>query len=128
MKRFFLLMFVVLSVCGAQANQSGFEDEVAHLLNYIEQSDCTFIRNGTSYSSAEARAHIGRKYDHIKSRISSAEQFITYGASRSSITGRAYTVDCAGASMESGRWLGEELERYRRAAAHASPGSDRTRP
>ncbi len=121
MKRLFLFTVLVLSVAAAQANQNRFEDEVAHLLNYIEQSDCTFIRNGTSYSAAEARAHIGRKFDHIKSRISSAEQFITYGASKSSITGKAYSIDCGGVSMESGRWLSEELEAYRKARAAISP-------
>jgi hypothetical protein len=124
MKRFLLFSVLVLSVSAAQANQDRFDDEVAHLLNYIEQSDCTFIRNGTSYSAAEARAHIGRKFGHIKRRISSAEQFITYGASRSSITGTAYKVDCAGVSMESGRWLSEELEAYRKAQAGGSPPTD----
>lgn len=117
----FLMLCLVLPVSGAHGSESGFEDEVAHLLAYIEQSDCTFIRNGKAYASAEARAHIDRKYRAIKSRISSAEQFITYGASTSSITGETYRVDCGGASMASGDWLRGELEAYRKGSADASP-------
>lgn len=116
------LLFLMFLVPGAYANENVFEEEVAHLLAYVEESGCTFTRNGKIYSSVEARAHIDRKYKHIKKRISSTEQFITYGASKSSITGKKYTVDCDGEVVPSGQWLKKELTLLRKQRSSASTG------
>lgn len=126
MKRLYVILFLLLFVPEAFGNDPAFEEEVAHLLTFVEQSDCTFFRNGKAYSSIEARAHIDNKYNYIKGRISSAEQFITYGASKSSITGKKYTVDCEGATMTSGQWLGEELAAFRKNRATASGTTGKT--
>lgn len=109
MRLYAVLCLTLLLVSGARANEHVFEEEVAHLLAYVETSGCIFIRNGKTYTSVEARAHMERKYKHIKKRISSAEHFITYGASKSSITGKKYMVDCDGEVVPSGQWLHEEL-------------------
>ncbi len=87
--------------------------EINHLLDFIEHSQCLFIRNGTSYSSVKAKAHIKIKYDHVQKRVQSAEDFIKYAASRSSITHTQYQVHCQEQTMASQRWLRDELERYR---------------
>ena len=92
------------------------QTEITHLLDFIEESGCSFVRNGKEYDSVEARAHISKKYDYVKKRISSAEQFIAYAASKSSITGTPYQVTCGEATMPSSAWLEEALQRYR--AAH----------
>lgn len=110
----YLLLLLLLPVPAAYGMDGVLEEEVAHLLMYVEQSDCTFIRNGKTYSASEAREHIGRKYNYIKGRISSTEQFITYGASKSSITGKKYTIECGGVSMPSGQWLRDELAVFRK--------------
>jgi len=110
-----LLALLLLPAAAIYADDRVWEEEVAHLLNYIEHSACTFIRNGTSYTSADARSHIERKYNHIKNRIASAEQFITYGASKSSITGNRYLVECNGVTVPSGPWLRDELAAFRKA-------------
>ena len=120
------ILLLFLFIPGAHGSDGVFEQEVAHLLTFVEQSDCTFIRNGKDYSSAEARAHINKKYNYIKKRISSAEQFITYGASKSSITGKKYTVDCDGVSMTSGQWLRDELAAFRKSSAAASGTATQT--
>src|SRR5438132_37425 len=36
---------------------------IAHLLRYVEESNCVFIRNGKDYNSKEAAKHIKTKYD-----------------------------------------------------------------
>lgn len=112
MIRLYTILFLVLLVPSVYAD-STFEQEVAHLLNFVEQSDCTFIRNGKAHSSVEARRHIEKKYTYIKSRISTTEHFIVYGASKSSITGKAYTVECNGSTISSEQWLREELVSFR---------------
>lgn len=91
------------------------EEEIEHLLNFVEKSGCSFERNGTAYNSREARAHIQRKYDYIKGRVKSTEDFIRYAASESSMSGRKCHAICDGETITSWEWLSNELKRYRNA-------------
>lgn len=102
-----------LSALPAVGAESKWQQEVAHLLDFIAQSECSFIRNDKVYDADQARDHINRKYEHVKKRISSAEQFITYAASKSSMTGKKYQVICGETTMLSNEWLAEELRNYR---------------
>lgn len=95
------------------ANAGAAEEEIRHLLEFVEHSGCVFNRNGTGHDAREARSHIERKYDYVKSRVSSAEDFIEYAATRSSLSGDLYTVDCGGVIEPSGDWLRGELNGYR---------------
>lgn len=88
-------------------------DEIEHLLNFVAASGCTFERNGNDYDSVEARAHIQRKYNHIKDKVNTTEDFIQYAASESSMSGKKYHATCNGQTITSGDWLTKELERYR---------------
>ena len=89
------------------------QDEIQHLLRYIESSGCEFERNGTVYDSKEARSHIERKYDYIESRVGNTEDFIKYAATMSSMSGKKYQVTCKGKEQTSAEWLHDELSRYR---------------
>jgi len=95
---------------GARADTTG---EINTLLDFVANSGCQFTRNGTTYGPAEARDHIAMKYDYVRSHVKSAEDFIEYAATRSSMSGRAYTVECAGKVTPSGEWLRAELARIR---------------
>ena len=87
--------------------------EIDHLLGFIEGSRCTFVRNGKEYDAAAARAHIEGKHDYAKRWIQTAEQFIEYAATKSSISGDRYRVICAGREELSSDWLTRELARFR---------------
>ena len=115
MKRRLVLVFgaVYLFVLPVVKAEKGWQEEVVHLLDYIAQSDCRFIRNDKVYDAEEARDHINKKYEFVKQRISSTEQFITYAASKSSMTGKKYQVICGETTMLSKEWLEEELRAYR---------------
>ncbi len=92
------------------------EAEIGHLIDYIAQSGCRFNRNGDWADTAAARGHVAMKYDYLRTRgmIASAEDFIDKAASRSSLSGKAYLVQCPGAvAVPSGGWLKSELDRYR---------------
>ena len=65
------------------------------------------------YDAKEARSHIERKYNYIRKRISSTEQFIRYAATESSMSGRKYHAVCNGNTITSQEWLTRELKRYR---------------
>jgi hypothetical protein len=91
------------------------QDEIQHLLQFVENSGCEFERNGKVYDSAEARSHIEKKYDYVRSYVDETEDFIRYAATESSISGRKYHVICGDRKLTSADWLHGELQRYRAA-------------
>jgi hypothetical protein len=105
-----LLLLALLVPAGAAA---GTEEEIAHLLQYIEGSGCVFVRNGKEHDSADAREHIAKKYDYVRKRVKAAEDFIGRAATKSSMTGQAYRVRCEGTVLPTAEWLKDELERFR---------------
>jgi Family of unknown function (DUF5329) len=90
--------------------------EIDHLLDFVGASNCTFFRNGSSYPSAEAKDHLQMKYRFAGSRVSTAEEFIEYLATGSSVSGEPYHVTCGKQDVPAGAWLADELRRYRKAA------------
>jgi hypothetical protein len=97
------------------------EQEIRYLLESIGGSECTFTRNGSEHTAAEAEAHLAMKFDRAGSRITTAEQFVDRLATESSWTGKAYLMNCAGTSMPSRDWLLERLERYRGSTVDRDP-------
>ncbi len=93
--------------------------EIDHLLAFIGTSQCAFIRNGTSHPAAEAREHLTGKFNYAKGRISTAEEFIRYLATESSLSGEPYRVKCDGKVIPAGAWLHDELQRFRKVSAVA---------
>ena len=88
---------------------------IDQLLKYVEESNCTFIRNGKAYDSKKAAEHIRQKYDYFKEKIRTPEDFIELSATRSTATGRLYYIRCPGrAEIPTGEWLRAELSHYRR--------------
>jgi len=108
---FLLWGIMVFCPCTSHADMG---QEIEHLLQYIDTSDCTFIRNGKSHDSIEAGKHIRKKYGHIKGRIKTTEDFIRYAATKSSMSGRPYQIICNDEKMATADWLTRELDRFRR--------------
>ena len=105
----FTTLHTVAARAGAPAN-----DEIDHLLHYVAASSCTFVRNGTEYPADKASEHLASKYRFVGGRIGSAEDFIKYLATQSSISGEPYHVKCGKTDALSGAWLSAELDRYRK--------------
>ena len=90
-------------------------DEVQHLINYLETSDCKMIRNGKSYGGKEGAKHVRRKYDHFRDDIGSTEDFIAYSATKSLMSSKPYQVQCPGEeAVPSADWLLAELKAFRK--------------
>ena len=88
--------------------------EIDHLITYVGNSNCTFIRNGDQHSAAEAVEHMQKKYDYFREDVASAEQFIELSASKSLLSGRPYWIACPNREKQYSRtWLLNELARYR---------------
>lgn len=91
--------------------------EVAALLAFVGQSQCTFIRNGTSYAAADARKHLELKLKYLleRNQVNSADEFIDRAGTQSSFSGKPYRVNCGGEERASADWLKEELRVLREA-------------
>lgn len=89
------------------------EQEVEYLLDFVSTSGCTFTRNGSDHDSAGAADHLRLKYSNGKRYVNNADQFIDRLATKSSWTGKKYTVTCDGQTQPSGEWLHQALDGYR---------------
>ena len=97
--------------------------EVEYLLGKVASSDCRFYRNGTWYEAPRAVEHLRYKYEALVARdlVKTTEDFIELGATRSSLSGRAYQIKCADhAAVPSNQWLREELARERQGRDHGA--------
>nr|WP_225602035.1 DUF5329 domain-containing protein [Pseudomonas sp. PDM17] len=103
---------------GAQAAADAkAQQEITQLLDFVEHSGCQFIRNGSEYPAAEARAHLQKKLDYLENKgmVSNAEDFIERAATKSSMSGQRYQADCPAGKQDSSAWLNDELKRLRQA-------------
>lgn len=116
MKIFVNCMAAALLLLLVTVAQADMQKEIQYLLQYVENSGCEFERNDSVYDSGEARSHMERKYNYVKSRVSKTEEFIKYAATGSSMSGKKYYVTCNGARQTSSEWLHNELSRYRKSS------------
>jgi len=106
-----LSLLPVLSMLSMAADT---QTEIDHLLTYLTESGCTYVRNGSEHSASEAVEHILKKYRYFEDDIDTTEQFIELSASESTFTGRDYLIRCPGQPEQPSRdWLLAELQRYR---------------
>ena len=108
------LVFSVSVYCAEISEET--EQQIEHLLTFISSSPCQFMRNGKWYLASDAADHIRKKYNYVlkKGLVKTPEDFIEYSATKSSMSGKAYQVQCGdGAKMKSADWLQAELARYR---------------
>jgi len=90
------------------------KDEVDHLLEFVRTSHCIMKRNGDKHNSDKAADHIESKYDYFRDDIKNTEDFIKYSATKSTMSGKYYTVVCPEKKeIKSEKWLLDELSRFR---------------
>ena len=90
--------------------------EIEHLIQRVENSGCSYVRNGTEHSAADAADHLRLKHRRGKRYVDTAEHFIDRLASESSWTGKPYQMRCGGRTEPSAVWLHRALDDYREAA------------
>ncbi|MGH8025488.1 MAG: DUF5329 domain-containing protein [Pseudoxanthomonas sp.] len=119
--KFLVVLPLLLSFSATAAPTPKAKAEITQLMDVLSQSGCRFQRNGDWYDATAARAHLQRKYDYLlkKDKMDTAEQFIERAASKSSMSGRPYRVDCQGRQQDAAAWFGAQLRRLRNAAAPA---------
>ncbi len=104
----YLCAALLLAVSPAWAMSE--REKIQALLDRVEKSGLTFVRNGSEYSSAEARKHLELKLSRAGSVIRTADQFIIHIASGSSWTGTPYYIRLRdGTLVRSADWLRKNL-------------------
>lgn len=111
-----ILLAAALHGAAQAAPEARAQAEIAHLLDYVATPGCQFNRNGSWHEGPQARSHLRKKYDYLVKRrlVTTAESFIEYAATESSMSGKDYLVRCgAGKPVASAAYLKEELSRLR---------------
>ena len=113
MKKYAVILLLSASYSYADV-PSEQQHEVQHLMRFVSNSDCQIVRNGSTHNGPDALEHIQKKYAYFKDDISTSEEFIAYSATKSTMTGRYYLVECKGKEKVKTRdWLLQELQQYR---------------
>ena len=90
--------------------------QIEHLIDFIRQSPCAFIRNGKDYDGAAAADHVQQKYEYYRDRrrIRTVDDFIDLAATKSALSGKPYQIRCPGQPVApAADWLRAELQAYR---------------
>ena len=88
--------------------------QIESLIQFIRDSPCTFIRNGTEYDGATAADHVRQKYEYLRDRdrIRTVDDFIDLTATKSALSGKPYQIRCPGqAVLPAADWLRAELRK-----------------
>lgn len=103
---------VITTISSLSAAPSAREKQrIDALIAAVEKSGLIFIRNGSEHSAADAASHMRLKFNNAGNRINTAEQFIDYLASKSSITGSPYFLKFPdGRTEKAGIWLHRKLK------------------
>ena len=114
MKRFFILISLLLfSPVWADVPDEQ-KAEIKHLFKFIKNSACSMNRNGNVHPTEKAITHIQTKYDYYRDDIKTTEDFIALSATKSTMSGEYYTVTCLNnKTIKTKDWLLAELRRYR---------------
>ncbi len=110
-----LVVFILLTLASPALAAESLDQTISYLLDYTGNSNATFVRNGTSYTGAEAVNHIKAKYEHFKDQIKTPEDFIRLCASKSLLSGKPYLVRMPdGTEIRLDAWLTEALGAHRK--------------
>ena len=117
------LMLFALLVLPAFGQQDVERQKIAYLIDSVAPlQGATFIRNGTEYDAARATDHMRLKLRFAGSRVKTAEDFITYCGTGSSVSGTRYTIRFRdGHIVDSAMFLHDRLAAYEARPIRGTP-------
>lgn len=95
MKNIFITLMVLLSLAAVPVCAQDFSEaaRIQHLIASVEALEgAKFIRNGSAHDARAASDHLRLKLKAAGNKVRTAEDFIKFCASGSSITGEPYLV------------------------------------
>lgn len=107
------LLFVLLAM-PVFGQQDAEQQKITYLIDSVATlKDATFIRNGTAYDAARAADHMRLKLRFAGSRVKTAEDFIVYCGTGSSMSGIKYSIRFRdGRIVDSATFLQDKLAGY----------------
>jgi hypothetical protein len=79
------------------------EQKIEKLIQYIENSDAIFIRNGEEFNAKDAAEHLRMKRKNAGKKVKTAKDFIDFVASKSYMSGEAYKMKFKNGSIINAR-------------------------
>jgi len=109
-----IFLLVACIAVPAFAQQDIEQRKIEYLINTIANlHGALFIRNGGEYDAPRAADHLRLKLQYAGGRIKTAEDFIVYCATGSSITGKLYQIKFAdGRVVATAAFLHDRLAAY----------------
>ena len=117
MSRWFAAFLLTLAAVAHAAERLPAENaRIEYLISVVASlPDAQFIRNGKAYDSRTAVDHLRDKLRFADGRVRTAEDFIRYCASVSSLSGRPYEIRFAdGRVLPSAQFLQQKLLEFDR--------------
>lgn len=112
MRKLSILFLLLPAILFSEPSQKELK-KINYLLNIIEKSKYTFIRNGENFSGVEAADHLRTKLDYAYNEIETAKEFIEHLATKSSMSGEYYLVVINKKKHRLGKWLTGKLKNYK---------------
>jgi len=112
-----VLSALFLSSSGLAAdNDTVARQEIQQLIQAVEQSGCTFHRNGKAHDAQDGADHLRLKLKRGGKYADTAEHFIERLASKSSWTNKPYMIELPNGKQQTMQtWLEAELVKIRAA-------------
>jgi len=102
-------IFTIYRLAPPKVDEKREREKIERLIDVIEGSDVTFIRDDKEYTPKEAAEHIRKKYEYARENIHTLEEFIDKVASHSWISRRDYLVRLSdGTEVTASKWLHEQ--------------------
>jgi len=88
--------------------------KIDYMISAIETlSDAKFVRNGTEYDAKTAADHLRKKLKYAGARVKSADDFIRYCATKSSMSGKPYEIHYSDGRVETSEaFLRQKLSEF----------------
>ncbi|MBP1749971.1 MAG: hypothetical protein H6Q52_2510 [Deltaproteobacteria bacterium] len=116
MKNITVVFMILLSliVARAFAQDTSEAAKIQYLIASVETLEgAKFIRNGNEYDARSASSHLRLKLKTAGKKVKTAEDFIKYCASKSSITGEPYLMRFAdGTTVKSEAFFRNKLKAF----------------
>ena len=104
-----------MSASVALGRDAGEQQRIDYLIGSLAHlQGAVFIRNGSEYNATDAQQHLRHKLAFAGERIKTAEQFIKYCASQSSVSHQPYRIRFAnGQTVNTATFFEQELKTYK---------------
>lgn len=113
-RRVCLLLVVALLPSLMWAREEREQARIDFLIRGVETSSgMKFIRNGSEYDGGAGAAHLRMKLSYAGGRVKTAEDFVKYCASESSITHQRYKIRLAdGTTTDAAAYFNAKLREF----------------